>query len=150
MDAEDVSGDQVTRVSSNGLRSALNFDNRESASDFCRQIERGFRGYWTGAIFAVGTPPSPAAACASVGGSGVFGSEITSLVVSVLPNVMFSSLLPVVRSFTRETSADDRAKDIAAAMHRATTTAVIVLITGLDTTPGPSGPLPITNTCRIF
>ena len=29
-------------------------------------------------------------------------------------------------------------------------TAVTVLITGLDTTPTPAGPLPITNVCAIF
>jgi hypothetical protein len=99
-----------------------------------------FTDYWTGGTFAIGAlPPS------GVGGTGIFASEITSVVLAVVPAGLIAQL---TAEFAAK-SADPAAKidAIAAALHTATTTGVTVLISGLDTTPpGSGGPLPITNT----
>ena len=149
--AEDISTDRVATKNSIGFRRALNFQNNLTTARFARQIEQGFLSYWTGATFAVGIPPAGTGVpCPNVGGNSIFGIEASSVVITTTPNVMFSNLFPVLRSFTRTTSAQQKAREIAQAMHTATTTAIFVLISGTDTTPGPGGPLPITNTCTIF
>lgn len=148
--AEDTSGDSVLTVNAPGFRSALSFNTNLTAEGFAAQIEAGFITYWTGAIFSVGQlVVGTGVPCPNVGGNSIFGVEITSLVVTTVPNVMFGNLVPVLRSFTRTTTAAQKAQEIAQAMHQATTSAIFVLITGTDTTPSPTGPLPITNTCTI-
>lgn len=150
--ATDVSTDMVASVNPTGFKSALAFNrsrDAKSISDFCSQMDMAFVNFWTGATFAIGIPPSPAAACASVGGNGIFGLEISSTVISVLPGVMAGKLLPILSELGSSESPASKADKIAKAMHDATTSAVLVLITGTDTTPSPAGPLPITNTCRI-
>ena len=149
--AEDASGDRVLSKSNAGFRRALNFQNNLTTARFARQIELGFLSYWTGATFAIGKPvPGTGVPCPNVGGNSIFGIEASSVVIATTPNVMFGNLFPVLRSFGRTTTAAQKAREIAQAMHLATTTAIFVLISGTDTTPGPGGPLPITNTCTIF
>lgn len=149
-DAEDVSTDRVLSVNSGALMAALNFEASRSAASLAQQFELGFVAYWTGAVFSVGIPPPPVpVTCPNIGGNTIFATEITSLVVSVVPGVMFSQLLPELSVARKGESVESRANAIAQAMHTATTSAVLVLITGIDTTTPPAGPLPVTNTCTI-
>ena len=147
--AEDVSGEGPATVNAAGFRQALDFRSARTAADFCRQFERAFVAYWTAAVFQVGTPPPPTPPCPNVGGTAIFSSETSSVVSAVTPQVMFRQLLPQISMVPPRATPEERAAAIAGAMHRATVSAVLVLITGLDTTPPPAGPLPVTNVCTI-
>lgn len=147
-DAVDTSNDPVAVTNFAGLRGAFQFNNQQSAPAFAAQLDTGFVAYWTGAVFSIGTPPLPTK-CPNVGGTGLFATEITSTVITATPGVVLGSLLPVITSFSDTTTAEQKAKEISTVLHAATTSAILVLITGIDTTPPPSGPLPITNTCTI-
>lgn len=148
-EAEDVSGERPTTVNAVGFRRALNFRVSRTAAEISRQFEQGFVTYWTGAVFQVGVIPPPTPPCPNVGGTTIFASETSSVVAWITPRIMFAQLLSEFSVTQRGDTIQARANSIAAAMHRATTSAVLVLITGLDTTPMPGGPLPITNTCTI-
>lgn len=113
-------------------------------------FDAAFVAYWTAATFAIGVPPTPAAVCPSIGGNTIFAVEATSIVSVVTPAVLANLLLPIFSDVATTGTAQTKAQQIAAAFHTATTTAVMVLITGIDTTPPPAGPLPITNLCTIF
>ena len=108
-------------------------------------FEAAFVAYWTGAVFAVGIPPVPIGPCPNIGGTLVFGLEITSVVSAIMPNVLNGLLLGEFGILSADATA--KATSLAAAFHTATTTAVFVTIAGTDTTV-PT-PLPITNTCNI-
>lgn len=150
-DAEDVSGDVVTTVNFGGFLSALDFGSSGGSSRKAAQdLDRAFVAYWTGAVFAVGSLITvPPGECPNVGGNGTWGSETTSVVTAVAAGVLAGLLEPIFGSPMEGDTAASKADQIAGAFHEATTTAVSVLITGLDTTPGPTGPLAITNTCVI-
>lgn len=150
-DAEDVSGDAVASASLNktGFSDALDFDSKSTIENAAGKFDDAFVAFWTGVTFAVGTFTTGTEACTNVGGTLVFSSETTSAVTAIAANVLKNKLITV---FGDNTEIDSLAKieDIATAFHEATTTAITVLITGIDTTPSPSGPLPITNTCKVF
>jgi hypothetical protein len=145
-DAEDVSTDPVTvknpSLFESTLAAALPGPDG-TAVDAAQAFDDAFVQYWTGGVFAVGTPPP-----SGVGGTGVFSVELTSVVTVVAPNVLKGLLVPIFESLSSDP--DQKAEDIAAAFETATKTAVTVLISGLDTTPPPSGPLPITNTDFVY
>jgi len=151
-DAEDISGDGVVSANRRKFLEILDFGGKKTAAETAQNFDRAFIAYWTGAVFGVGslivTPPIQ---CPDVnpGGSGVWASETTSVVVAVTQNILARLLRPIFERSNESDTAYSKAQEIAQAFHEATTTAVFVLITGLDTTPGPTGPLPITNTCTI-
>jgi len=148
-DAEDVSGEKPNNLVSSKFRTPLSFQRSKTAQQFARRIEAAFVAYWTGVTFPILVVPPPVPPCPSVGGTTIFASETTSLVLSVTPGVMYSAILPIVSTWRG--TAQLKARQLAEAMDGATKSAVTVLITGLDTTPGGSGgPLPITNTCTVF
>jgi len=150
MDAEDVSGDRVVTTNRTGFLSSLSLGSGNSIFQAALNFDRAFVAYWTGGIFAVGALiVVPPAGCPNVGGSGVWSSEITSVVTVVSAGVLAGLLVPVFSSISDGDTARSKARQMATAFHQATISAVTVLITGLDTTPGPTGPLPITNTCTI-
>jgi hypothetical protein len=107
--------------------------------------------YWTGGAFAVGslisgTGSSP---CVNAGsGTKVFAVEQTSVVTVSSFSPSYNDIYAVFRNLTED--GYQKAADLAAAFHSGTTNNVTVLITGLDTTPPPTGPLPVTNTCKVF
>lgn len=148
-EAEDVSGERPLTVNAPGFRQSLNFRSSRHPSIIAAQFEAGFRAYWTGAVFVFGVPPPPVPPCPNVGGNTIFGIELSSVVSAVTPGVMFSQIFPEFSMAFRGDTIASRASAIAAAMHRATTTAVLVLISGTDTTPPIAGPLPIVNLCGI-
>lgn len=145
--ATDISGDLVISKNAAGFNSSLSFDTSGTAASSAADFDSSFVSYWTGATFAVGIIPPPTGLCPNIGGTGIFGVETTSVVSAVTANVLKAKLLVVLS--TPASNAQAQIELIAQAFHEATTEAVIVLITGTDTTPTPSGPLPITNTCGI-
>ncbi len=146
---EDVSGDAMAGGNKPLFEAALTLANTGSAAQAATEFDNAFVAYWTGVAFGIATPPTPLAPCPSVGGTTLWASELTSAVVAVAPGVLSALLLSI---FTDNTSddLDAKAQQIADAFHSATTSAVSVLIAGLDTTPPPAGPLPITNSCTVF
>jgi hypothetical protein len=147
-EAEDVSGERATNLDKAKFENALNLSRSRTARQFCKQLDRAFVAYWSGTVFAVGAPPTPTTACPNVGGTGVFSTETSSVVVSVTPEVLYRALLPIITQ--PEGSAKVQADKMAKAFDEATKSAVAVLIQGQDTTPPPTGPLPIYNVCTVF
>lgn len=145
--ATDISGDLLVSSNSSGFQSNLSFDASGTAASSAADFDSAFVSYWTGATFAVGIIPPPSGLCPNVGGTGIFGVETTSVVSTVTANVLKAKLLAILGS--PASNAQAQLTLLAQAFHEATTEAVTVLITGTDTTPTPSGPLPITNTCGI-
>lgn len=141
-DAEDVSGDAVASANAAGFKSALVFaDGTPTPVASSLEYDAAFVAYWTGATFAVGTPPS-----SGTGGNGTFGVELSSAVVSVIPAVLGGLMATILAAIDSDQDPDVKAGKFADAFHDATTSAVLVLISGLDTTPPPGGgPLPIVN-----
>jgi len=147
--AVDASGDSLLSSNPSGFRSALRFSGI-SKLEFASQMDTAMQSYWTGAAFGIGSlVVGTGVPCPNVGGTGLFSSEISSLVSVVTPGVMRGALLADPLSLTRNNSMS-AAVAFARAMHLATSSAVLVLIAGLDTTPPPGGPLPVTNTCHLF
>lgn len=114
-------------------------------------FDAAFVTYWTGAVFAVGIPivPVPPPRCPNIPGphDNIWGIEISSVVSTVTSGILQNGL-----DLEFAILSDDavvKADALADSFHVATTTAVLVLISGTDTTPSPSGPLPITNLCTI-
>jgi hypothetical protein len=147
--AADASGDPLVTANRAGFVAALQLLNSPVGviATAAASFDSAFVAYWTGAIFAVGTPPTPSSPCASVGGNGIWAAEVSSVVALVDAGTLQASMA----SLLAIPSADPQVKAaaLADAFHIATTSAVHVLITGTDTTPPPAGPSPITNTCTI-
>jgi hypothetical protein len=149
--AVDVSNDPLTTANPAGFEAMLATllppgDPGGNPSQAADAFEQAFSTYWTGGIFATGFPPTPAPVCPNVGGNGIWSIEQSSIVLSVTPNIL-KALLEIEFAILQE-DGSAKATALANAFHTATTSAVMVLITGLDTSV-PT-PLPITNTCTIF
>ena len=148
LDAADVSGDSVSLVNAALFESTLIAqlppgDPGGTAAAAAAAYDLAFVQYWTGGVFAIGIPPP-----SGIGGNGIFGVELSSVVSVVAPSVLQGLLVAVFGNATMDI--DAKASELADAFHTATTTAITVLITGLDTTPPPAGPLPITNTDLVY
>jgi len=160
LDAVDYSGDAVAVVNKAGFESTLaaslppgNPGGTPLAASAA--FDNAFISYWTGATFAIGIIPPPAGICPNVGGNSIFSVELSSVVSAITPSILGNLLSTVWNSLPPTGSKETEdpsiaASAIASALHTATTTAISVLISGLDTTPIPAGPLPITNTCTVF
>jgi hypothetical protein len=145
--ATDVSGDKVAVTNKLGFQAALAFTPAGLPITAALQFQAGFMAYWTGAVFAVGIPPTPAAACPSIPPAPPWAVEVSSLVASVLPGLAPLLVPTFANTANRPTSVV--AGELASAFHTATTTMVMVLITGI-TLPPPPGGLPVVNTCTVF
>lgn len=149
LDAVDASGDTFLAPPDPGnFANALSFATMDPAS-LAAEFGVAFIAYWTGVTFAIGALLNPATEpCASVGGTGIWSVEQISAVSLVTSIGLIASLASELAINSEDGAA--KAASIAGFFHTATTTEVAVLITGLDTTSPPSGPLPITNFCQIF
>lgn len=150
-DAADVSGDSVLTVNPAGFEGAVRSGLVSSVTPVQAATAFGnaFLSYWTGGVFAVGSlPATPTVPCPSLGGNLIWGTEVSSLVTAVVPAGLISLLTTEFAVNTADP--DAKATALANAFHTSTTTGITVLITGLDTTPTPGGPLPITNACTVF
>ncbi|MCG8433498.1 MAG: hypothetical protein MJA83_05660 [Gammaproteobacteria bacterium] len=156
--SEDTSTDAVLTKNPTGMETALqSVVSGNTAAQGASAFGTGFSSYWTGATFAIGTVPTGATpctggspACPNVGGNTIFASEITSVVTAVVPAPIIAALTTEF-GIIEENDADAKIDAIADHLEAATQADVTVLISGLDTTPPPSGgPMPITNTCCVF
>ena len=146
--ATDASGDGLLAASRAGFEAALSFPLTATPVSAAAELAAAFLAYWAGATFAVGQLLSPATEpCPSIGGNGLWSVETTSVVTAASSNPLELELFGILS--LPSNSAGSKIEDIASAFHKATTTDVTVLITGLDTTPTPTGPLPITNSCQV-
>lgn len=143
-DAKDISDDSVLTNNLPGFIAVLQAGMAAStlAAQAAAAYEAAFVAYWTGATFEIGNLPPW-----GIGGNGIFGAEISSVVASITPDVL-SNLL-VAEFGVLSSNAATKANALATVFHAATTTAVIVLISGTDTTPPPGGPLPIISEAVI-
>jgi hypothetical protein len=146
--AQSVSGDVVLTKNATGFKSALLRGLTTSVTEYAAAsaFEQAFVAYWTGATFNITLLPSPTSG--NIGGNGIFGVVLSSIVSSITANVLKSNLLNAF--LVKYPDVDSAVTAISSAFHTATTTAISVLISGLDTTPPLGGPLPITNTNLIF
>ncbi len=150
--AVDASGDSVAIANAASFKSTLQANlptyATGTAALAAQAFDLAFISYWTGATFVLGKLPTSGSPCLNLGGTTIFSAEISSAVSVVTPGELSAALLT---RFTDKAvyTAQQKANSIAQALHIATTTAVTVLITGIDTTPPPAGPIPILNTCGI-
>ena len=159
--AEDASGDTLASANASGFESAIEtgligqpeedppVPGSSTPAEAAAAFGLAATAYWTGATFAVGqlvpTPPP----CPNVGaGTMIFATEVSSAVVAPLSALLVTALLAEFAVISDD--ADAKADAIANAFDTSTTTEVLVLISGLDTTPPPASPLPVTNTCNVF
>ena len=154
--ATDISLDPVVTANLPGMINILTAQLPDAAGgtivDAANAFDAAFVAYWTGAVFAIGTPipPAPPPLCPNLfvpPGNGIWALEVTSLVTAVTPGVLAANLQPIFAAFTADPVS--KASDIASAFHDATTTLVFVTIVGTDTMVVP-GPQPISNMCTII
>lgn len=146
LDAVDISGDKLLTSNLVGFQNALaaNLPVAEAGTSIlaASAFDLAFISYWTAAVFSIGMIP-----LGGIGGTGIFSVEISSVVSAITPNVLNNLLLPIFNLNSEDT--DAKADSLATAFHTATTTAIFCLISGLDTSPPPGGPLPIINISTI-
>lgn len=164
--AEDISGDVLVTANKPGFIAALaaGLATSVTPASAAAAYEAAFVIYWTAATFSIGIPPvvDPESPCPNVGGNLIFGVEISSIaapipaVLGTLLTTIWNTPPPVGTSPDLDPNPDiytlnnDYIADkLAQAFHTATTTAVIVTISGTDTTPPTAGPLPIVNICTV-
>ncbi len=150
--AEDISGDAVATLNEPGWLLALlsGLGPSWTAAAAAQGFGNAFAALWTGGAFAVGTPPAPGGECPNVGGTGIFSVENTSVVNSANGASVQADLLNCFNNLSSD--GDAKMNEFATIIHNRSRSAssVSVLISGLDSTPPPGGPIPITNTCRVF
>lgn len=148
-DAQDVSGDPVLTAHKSSMAARLLTLNVPAGviATAASTFDQALADYWIGATFATLIVPTPAAACASVGGTGLWSAEASSVVSAVTAHVLEASMLSLLAIPSDDPNV--KATALANAFHAATTSAVKVTITGTDTTTPPTGPLTITNTCGV-
>jgi len=145
-DAEDVSGDPVNNLDVRKFEGPLRFRGSKTARQLAQQIDDAFVAYWTGVTFDTDIIPIDFPPCPNVGGSEAFSGELSSEVTDVTRRAMYSAVLPI---FTKTSNtAEQAARKLADEMDRVTTSAVTVLITGLDTSTPTQ--VTVTNTCTVF
>lgn len=160
-DAFDTYGSAVTNVNLNppatppnkaGFAAALSFS-ATTAAQLAQEFGSAWTAYWTGLTFTP-SPPGPingSAECPNVGGNLIFSVITTSAVTVVNSAPLVAALTNHFQTY-RSTDRDEAADALASIFHDNTVVVanVTVLTSGLDTTPPVAGPLPITNTCRLF
>lgn len=159
--AEDASKDNPAAVNSTAMETKLktlkagDAAQGVTAADAAAIYAGAWKDYWTGVAFntaSVGTQ-GPPPRCSNVGGNGIFGSETTSVVTMVTETTLQSQLQAEFEDRGPDDSpktAAQAASNIAQIFHDATTTDIMVKITGFDTTPPLTGPLAISNDCTVF
>jgi hypothetical protein len=139
--AVDSAGDALVTASSTGFETALAQGLFQSQSPgVCASLfGLAFGQYWTPATF--GTLYTPAT---GDGGNGIFLRKTSSKVFGVDTNSLVAAL---TQEFGRHDLAitDVQKADSLSAILHAAIAQVTVLQVGLDTTPPPSGPVPIVN-----
>lgn len=132
-----------------GFQAALSFT-AGSAAGTAAEFGSAWSAYWTGLTFIIGLPGpiNGSLECPNIGGNTIFGIIISSAVTAVVPAPLITALTALFGVASTDPAV--KAADFANAFHTASVGNVAVLTAGTDTTPPPAGPLPITNTCRLF
>lgn len=148
--AEDVSGDTVLTLNGSLFESTLaaGLGSSLTIAASAQLFTNAWVALWTGATFGVGSliPGTGSGACQNVGsGSKIFASEATSIVTTIVPTGLQAAL--EIEFADLSNAGADKAASLASIFHLATTTNILVLITGVDT-GGP--PQPVTNLCTVF
>lgn len=145
-DAVDQSGDQLVTANLPGMQQsfASGLSGSSTANAAAEAFAVAYSVYWIGASFAVGRLPRPGPP--TVGGNGIFSTEIASTVLSVMTDRIYNMM---ALEFGRLTTGEEKVNGLAAAMHASTIVSVSTTISGLDTSPPPAGPLPCSNTGLI-
>jgi hypothetical protein len=153
--AMDVSGDVLLTSNLAGFTSTLlslipTIPPGGSILEAANAFDTAFITYWAGATFNILIPPPPPndVPIPPAINNGIFGLEATSIVTTVTAGVLSANLQQEFAIISSDTAT--KAAGLASAFHAATTSAVIATIVGVDTTPTPAGPYPITNTNTIF
>jgi hypothetical protein len=146
--ATDISGDHLILANLPGFIAAITSampppSPGGTLANYASTMATAFTTYWTAAPFTILIPPP-----SGIGGTGVFSIEVTSLVTVINSAILSTGILTQLNQ--QFDSADDAADAVADVWHTATTTAITVVIVGLDTTPPPAGPLPIINTALVY
>ena len=156
-DAEDYSGDAVATKNDAGCLAILaaNMPSNWTATQAATMWQNAFEALWTGGIFGVGSFGAPGGECPNVGGTMIFSVEISSLVTVVSGATLKIALIPEFNDLSYgdlEQYGYNKANDLADIFHAhiILLSSLTTLITGLDTTPPPVGPLPCANTCHIY
>lgn len=116
-----------------------------TAAQAAAAFAAAFTAFWTGATFTSPGLPAPGL---SVGGTGIMVTQISSAVAFVNPGYLQGRLFTLFS--TADANTPERLAAFASCLHTATTTGVSVLISGLDATPPPVGPLPTINRGFVF
>jgi hypothetical protein len=149
--AEDASGDALISGNAAGFKAAVQGGfAAQTAAGAAAGYGAGAIAYWTGAAFGVLELLDPLTEpCPSVGpGTKIFSIEASSVVTVPLAVALIAAL--TAEFIVLEADPDAKAEALADAFFDSSTTEITVLISGSDTTPPPSGPLPVTNTCTVF
>jgi hypothetical protein len=143
INALDVSGDALVSANKAGFAGVLKsgLGPGVPAAAAATIFDNAFVAYWTGAIFAIGAPPPGTPPCPNSPASPMV-SEVSSVVLMVTAGLL-AGLLATEFGLIGDDGAA-KAAALAGHFHTATTTAVLVLITGVDATPAP-----VTNLCTI-
>jgi len=149
--ATDISGDMLVTANLPGFITAITSAMPPpvpggTLANYATTMGLALTAYWTGAIFAILIPPPPGIPVPP--NNGIFSIEATSLVTIVNAAILQNAILAQLNQ--QFDSADDAADAVADVWHTATTTAITVVIAGLDSTPPPIGPWPIINTNLVF
>ena len=149
-DVENVNEDDfLSTPNKAGFKSALSFATTTPAQ-LAAEFGAAWTAYWTGLTFQLGTPGpiNASGECPNVGGNLIFGVILSSVVTAVVPASLIAALTAIF--LVRNADPESKASELADAFHVASVGNVVVLTSGMDTTPPAAGPLPITNTCRLF
>jgi hypothetical protein len=146
IDAVDVSGDMLAVANKAGFQSALaaGLAASQSGAQAAQAFASAWALFWLSATFQVGVPPTPAARCPSVGGTGIWSVEATSIVTAAVPAPLQSAL--ALEFATISDTPAVKAAALADAFHTATLS-VVVTVSGLDASPIPTA---IVNVCTIM
>lgn len=141
----------VTPGNKAGFQAALGLAGTTSAA-LAQEFGAAWAAYWAGMTFVPGPAGAiNAASCPNLGGDLLFGVITTSTITVVNSASLIAALTAHFTSY-RGSSRDAAADQLAGIFHDNTTAvaSLTVLTVGVDTTPPIAGPLPITNTCRVF
>lgn len=143
--AVDLGGNKLAAGNTAAMQAALTVTFASSigtVASAAQAFGAAHMAYWAGAVFTPGAPPPPGTP-GIVGGNGIF-SVVASSTVTVAPGAALTAGLLAIFA-APSTRAADRSQELAELWARVTKTVTVTMV-GIDATPSPAGPLPITAT----
>ncbi len=148
-EVENINGDvPLSGPNKAGFQAALSFTGVTAAAQ-AQEFASAWTAYFAGTTFGIGVPGSinGSTECPNLGGNLIFGIIASSLITVVNSVTLLAQLTAHFQTF-RGTDREAAADTLAGIFHSNTILAssLTVLTSGTDT----GGPVPITNTCRVF